>query len=172
MNNSDFLFKELLLEAVIVKRKSQFTIICNINDEIISCHCPTTGRIGNLDISGLPCLLSKSDDPKRKTPYTVEAVSLNLVEEVSKSWIGINQNAVNRYVEHFLLNGGFKNMIEVEQKLLREQFLGSSKLDFLVENTYLEVKTPLQSLQIKYPDYIKTKKTAPFSSTGIRQRFM
>ena len=30
--------------------------------------------------------------------------------------------------------------------------LGNSKLDFLVENTYIEVKTPLQRLQIEY-DY-------------------
>jgi len=29
--------------------------------------------------------------------------------------------------------------------------------------TYLEVKTPLQHLQIKYPDYIKTNKATLFS---------
>ncbi|MDR0249374.1 MAG: DNA/RNA nuclease SfsA [Oscillospiraceae bacterium] len=47
----------------------------------------------------------------------------------------------------------------------REKILGSSKLDFLVGDTYVEVKTPLQSLQLDIPDYVKTKKTAPFSST-------
>lgn len=133
-------------------------MICNINGEIINCHCPTTGRIGNLDVKGLPCLLSKSHDIKRKTPYTVEAVSLNEAYDYNKSWIGINQNAANRYVEHYLVNGGFNDMIAPRNNVLREQFLGISKLDFLAGNTYVEVKTPLQYLQIDYPDYIKTKK--------------
>ncbi|EGT3616365.1 DNA/RNA nuclease SfsA [Clostridium perfringens] len=165
MNKHDFKFEEPLIEGTIVKRKSQFTMICEINGEIYTCHCPTTGRIGNIDVSYRPCLLSKSTDSKRKTPYTVEAISLNLQEESNKSWIGINQNAVNRYVEHYLVNGGFKNMIGKEDKILREQSIGISKLDFRVGNTYIEVKMPLQNLQIDYPDYIKIKKTTPFSST-------
>ncbi|MFL0195855.1 DNA/RNA nuclease SfsA [Clostridium sp. WILCCON 0269] len=165
MKEYDFKFNEFLPEGVIIKRKGQFIMICEINGEINNCHCPTTGRIGNLDVSGLPCLLSKSSDFKRKTPYTVEAVSLNRPEDSNKSWIGINQNAANRYVEHYLVNGGFKDMVGSENEVFREQFLGVSKLDFLVGNTYLEVKTPLQHLQVEYPDYIKTKKVTPFSST-------
>ena len=43
--------------------------------------------------------------------------------------------------------------------------LGVSKLDFLIGNTYLEVKTPLTTLQVKYGSNIKTKPTSPFSST-------
>lgn len=102
---------------------------------------------------------------KRKTPFTVEAVSLNRPEDTDKSWIGINQNAANRYVEHFLTNGGFTDMVGTGNEVHREQFLGISKLDFLVGNTYLEVKTPLQHLQFDIPDYVKTKKQTPFSST-------
>lgn len=165
MRNYDFKFKEPLIEGVIVKRKGQFIMVCEINGEETNCHCPTTGRIGDLDIKGLPCLLSKSDDPKRKTPYTVEAVSLNKPEEQEKSWIGINQNAANRYVEQCLIDGKFKEMVGIPTSVLREQFLGVSKLDFLVDHTYLEVKTPLQHLQIDYPAHIKTKKVAPFSAT-------
>ncbi len=112
-----------------------------------------------------PCLLSFSNDKKRKTPYTVEAVSLNHMEDKNKCWIGINQNAANRYVEHFLISGGFKHMVGVNNVVQREKVLGISKLDFLVGNTYLEVKTPLQSLQIDIPDYVKTKKSTPFQST-------
>lgn len=166
MNKDDFFkFEEPLIEGIIVKRKSQFTMICEIDGETHTCHCPTTGRIGNIEISSRPCLLSKSSDPKRKTPYTVEAISLNLPEDNDKSWIGINQNAVNRYVEHFLVNGGFNDMISSENNVLREQTLGISKLDFLVGDTYIEVKTPLQNIQVDYPNYIKTKKVTPFSST-------
>lgn len=165
MDKKYIIFDSPLIEGVIVKRRGQFIFIVKINDEEVSCHCPTTGRIGNIDVKGRPCLLSKSTDPKRKTPYTVEAVSLNKIEDLKKEWIGINQNAINRYVEHYLLNGGFSNMIGIENQVRRETFLGSSKLDFLVGNTYLEVKTPLQHLQIDIPKHVLTKKSAPFSST-------
>lgn len=164
-NKSAFVFEPRLTEGVIQKRKSQFTMIVNIDGEDISCHCPTTGRVGNIELAGRPCLLSKSVDPTRKTPYTVEAVSLNRPEDTDKSWIGINQNAANRYVEHYLKKGAFSEMIAENGAVQREQILGVSKLDFLVGNTYLEVKTPLQTLQIDIPDYVKTKKITPFSST-------
>ena len=109
--------------------------------------------------------MSKSDDPKRKTPYTVEAVSLDLGKSKEKSWIGINQNAANRYVENALVEGLFFDMVSGYDSVLREQVLGSSKLDFLVGDTYIEVKTPLLSIQLPYPEHIKTKKTGKFSST-------
>jgi sugar fermentation stimulation protein A len=165
MKKTEYAFDVPLIEGIIQTRKSQFTINVEVGGENIPCHCPTTGRIGNIELSGRPCLLSKASDPSRKTPYTVEAVSLNRSEDSKKSWIGINQNAVNRYVEHYLINGGFSDMVEAGGMIQREQFLGLSKLDFLVGNTYLEVKTPLQSLQVEIPDYVKTKKNAPFSST-------
>ncbi|MGB9979722.1 DNA/RNA nuclease SfsA [Methanobacterium sp.] len=154
-----------LIEGIIEKRKSQFTIDVIVDNELVRCHCPTTGRIGNIDLSGIPCLLSKSNDPKRKTPYTVEAVSLDLGKSKEKSWIGINQNAANRYVENALVNGLFSDMISGYDSVLREQVLGVSKLDFLVGHTYIEVKTPLLSIQLPYPEHIKTKKVGKFKST-------
>jgi len=165
MKSTDIIFEKPLVEGIIQKRKSQFTMLVNVKEDICNCHCPTTGRIGNLDVSGLPCLLSKSNDPNRKTAYTVEAVSLNHHDDKDKVWIGINQNAINRYVKHFLANGGFADMVGTGNIIYREQILGISKLDFLVGNTYLEVKTPLQHLQIEYPDYIKTNKATSFNST-------
>ena len=68
-------------------------MLVNYEGESVSCHCPTTGRIGSLDISGRPCLLSRSTDPNRKTPFTVEALSLDRPEDEQKSWIGINMGA-------------------------------------------------------------------------------
>ena len=165
MKKTAFLFDVPLTEGVIQTRKSQFTMLVTINGGEMTCHCPTTGRIGNIELAGRPCLLSKSLDPARKTPFTVEAVSLNRPEDTDKTWIGINQNAANRYVEHYLINGGFSEMIGTGDTIQREQFLGVSKLDFLVGNTYLEVKIPLQSLQLDIPEYVKIKKVMPFSST-------
>lgn len=165
-----FNFTTPLVEGVIERRTSQFVIQVNYNGISYKCHCPTTGRVGTFDICGRPCLLSPSSGSNRKTAFTVEAVSLNKPTDMNKEWIGINQNACNRYVEHFLRNGGFSNMVPDGETILREQTLGNSKLDFLVGNTYLEVKMPLQQLQIEIPKYVTIKKCAPFSSTDRMTR--
>lgn len=158
-------FNPILQEGVILSRKGQFIIFADVNGAEQRCHCPTTGRIGNIEITGRPCLLSKSGDPSRKTQYTVEAISLNHIEDANKSWIGINQNAANRYVEECLKHNMFPQMLNHLQDIRREQFLGKSKLDFLADDTYIEVKTPLQHLQLQIPSYIRTKKMSVFSST-------
>ena len=162
----DFIFDTPLIEGTIQKRPNRFIMQVELDGTIYDCHCPTTGRIGNIVLEGIPCLLSKSAGTARKTPFTVEAISLDLPTTAKKTWIGINQNAANRYVEHYLKNGGFSDMVgKANQEVYREQKIGISKLDFRINNTYLEVKTPLQQLQIDIPSYIKTKKVTPFSST-------
>ena len=90
-----------------------------IDGTVHDCHCPTTGRIGNIVLSNIPCLLSKSDDGSRKTSHTVEAISLDLPSDKNKSWIGINQSAVNRYVEHFLRTGQFSAMVGNGETVMR-----------------------------------------------------
>ncbi len=160
-----------LIEGIIVRRDNRFIMSVNLEGEIIRCHSPVTGRIGTIDVVGRPCLLSFSNNPNRATKYTVEAISLNKPTDKQKTWIGINQNAANKYVEYFLKNNAFDRMIATDESnlILREQILGKSKLDFLVGNTYLEVKTPLMDIQLQIPNYVKYKKVAPLASTD---RFM
>jgi sugar fermentation stimulation protein A len=107
----------------------------------LRCHCPTTGRLGDLDLVGLPCLYSSSDNGRRKTAHTVEAIA---VSGTGGSWTEINQTAANRYVEFFLRNGALSRMATGE--LRREVPLGKSRIDFVVGETYVEVKTPLITL--------------------------
>lgn len=53
---------------------------------------------------------SSHTSPPRKTQFTVEAVSLDDPSQPIKTWIGVNQTAANRYVEHFLRTGQFSRM--------------------------------------------------------------
>lgn len=140
----DFKFDPPLAEAVIVRRRSQFTMTVLLDGQELAFRCPTTGRIGNLDVSGRPCLVSLARGGGRKTAGTVEAVSLARPEDADKSWIGINQNAANRYVEHYLRNGGFADIVGTGHgdDVRREVFLGESKLDFLVGDVFLEETPP------------------------------
>lgn len=58
----------------------------------VKCHCPTTGGIGDVDTKNIAGLVSKSEDAKRKFPYTVEAVSCDKrftnISSHSKNHIG------------------------------------------------------------------------------------
>lgn len=47
----------------------------------------------------------------------------------------------------------------------REAHWGNSKLDFCIDNVYLEVKTPFTTLHMKYGSNIKCKSISPFSAT-------
>ncbi len=104
----------------------------------LRCHCPTTGRLGDLKLAGLPCLYSTSTSKSRKTGYTVEAISTS---PSGRGWVGINQTAANRYFEFFLRNGALRRL--ATGRVQREIRLGRSRIDFLVGNDYIEVKTPL-----------------------------
>lgn len=159
-------FPEPLTPAIIVRRPNRFVIDVEIAGTVVGCHCPTTGRIGNLVLDGLPCLLSRSHSSSRKTPYTVEAISVDPpAAPATLTWIGINQNAANRYVEHALRSQLLPGIVTADT-IAREQVLGGSRLDFLVNNdTYLEVKTPLDNLQITLGDQIRTRPHTPFDST-------
>ena len=138
-------FPQKLEEGLILSRPNRFIIEVKLKNKIFKCHCPSTGRIGNLEFKNIPCLLSKTENPERKTPYTVEAISLNNLKTKKKKWIGINQTKINHYVEFFLKNKQFKKITST-QEIKREVKFGDSRIDFKIGEDFLEVKMPLISL--------------------------
>lgn len=152
-------FDSPLKEALILSRPNRFIMIVNVDGSVEKCHCPATGRIGGINFENIPCLLSEGKGIERKTKYTVEAISLDLPETKDKKWIGINQTAANRYIEFFLKTGNLSKIVGNEKDVKREVRLGKSRIDFLVGNKYLEVKTPLTTLpsreHLKYANHTK-----------------
>ena len=136
-----FRFPHPLKQGRIVSRPNRFIMIVREGKRTLRCHCPTTGRLGDLKLSGLPCLYSTSRSKSRKTSHTVEAIS---PFPLGGRWIGINQTASNRYFEFFLRLGLLKRL--ADGPVQREVRLGKSRIDFLVGNAYVEVKTPLTTL--------------------------
>ncbi len=125
-----------------------------VDGTICRCHCPVTGRIGSITFENIPCLLSRGVEG-RKTPFTVEAISLDPPGSGKKRWIGINQGRVNDYVAFFLRENAFKKMFPSVETLDREVKLGNSRIDFRVNGRdYLEVKTPLKDIPCEgHPNY-------------------
>ncbi|GAA5414943.1 DNA/RNA nuclease SfsA [Ureaplasma ceti] len=135
-------FDEPLTEGLIIDRPNRFIMKVAINNKIEYCHCPATSRIGDIIFDKIPCLLSKNNDWSRRTVYSVEAISL----DNKKTWIGINQTKSNNFIDYFLRVGSLKKIFQRVNDLEREVFYIDSKLDFFVNQCFLEVKSPLTTI--------------------------
>jgi len=139
-------FNKPLIEGIITSRPNRFLMNVNINNITNLCHCPSTGRIGNIIFKDIPCLLSKSENKLRKTKYTVEAISLDPISKKYKSWIGINQSKANKYIKYFFENNLLPKIIKKPINIRSEVKVGNSRIDLLIDNKYIEIKTPLINL--------------------------
>jgi len=163
VNNIVHKFAEPLTEAIIVERPNRFIIMAELDGKTHRLHCPTTGKVGNFKMDGRPCLIEFAKDSKtRKTAGTVQAISLNEPDDAEKNWLGINQNASNRYVESAIRLGKLSAHIpgifsQEITEIKREPKIENGKLDFLLnQNHYIEIKTPLNRLQLEVPEHIET----------------
>lgn len=50
-----YLFEKPLIRGTLLKRKSQFTALIDIDGEELIAHIPTTNRIGDVENKNLPC---------------------------------------------------------------------------------------------------------------------
>lgn len=163
---SMYKFDSPLTKAIMVKRNSQFTATVLLNGETVIAHIPTTNRIGDVENKNLPCLLSYHPEESRKLHYGIEAVLLS----DDDNWVGINQILSNRIVEYLFKTHQLDNIVADYDDIHREVKLGHSKLDFKIGDTYLEVKTPLTTINVEYGANIKVLPPKPFSSTARMQK--
>jgi sugar fermentation stimulation protein A len=167
MSTERYTFKEALVEGSIISRPNRFIMNVLIDGEVRRCHCPTTGRIGDITFRDVPCLVEKSKDSDRSTWGTVEALSLDPSESAERSWIGIDQGRANDYVSFFIGSGQMGRMLETPKTVRREVKMGASRIDFLIDGEIIvEVKTPLHMLKVKgHPDHSSTKGFTSFERT-------
>lgn len=141
MNNCKITFDKPLLHATIKSRINRFIFIVDYNGLEVEAHCPSGGTIAGIPrklMTQLPCLLSDhGDNTTRRTRYTVEAISL----DNGHTYMGINQTASNHYVHQFLQDEDVQSVLSINGPVAREKKLGNSRIDFKVNDTYIEVKT-------------------------------
>lgn len=141
MNTLRLYFDKPLLHATIKSRINRFIFIVDYNGLEVEAHCPSGGTIAGIprkDFKSIKCLISDhGDNTTRRTRYTVEAISL----DNGHTYMGINQTASNHYVHQFLQNEDVQSVLNINGPVAREKKLGNSRIDFKVDDTYIEVKT-------------------------------
>ena len=134
-------FDKPLIDGLIISRPNRFIFNVQIDDQIVEAHCPSGGTIAGLsrkNMQNLKCYLSDhGENTGRRTRYTVEAISL----DDGVSYMGINQTRSNKYVEHFLTDTKVREILSISDQITREKKLRSSRIDFKVDDCYIEVKT-------------------------------
>ena len=155
MENIRFYFDKPLIRAIIESRINRFIFIVNLNGTKVEAHCPVGGTIAGIprkEFRNIPCLMSdNSDNPNRRTRYTVEAISL----DNGLTYAGINQVKSNNFVNHFLQDEAIQNTLNIKGPITREKRLGKSRIDFKSSDGYIEVKTMVAEYYAEASDHLR-----------------
>ena len=85
-----------LTEAMLLKRYKRFLADVDLNGDVFTAHVPNTGSMTSCWEPNWKCALSKSDNPDRKMPWTLE------LTHNGETWIGVNTANANKLVKKWL----------------------------------------------------------------------
>jgi len=141
------------LEGLFVERPNRFIVIAETSAGLIRAHCPNPGRLIEILTPGRKLILQKSDNPVRKTPYSLVAAYYK------NKIIPLNSVMANKAALQLVIPKIFPNAY----KITPEQTFGKSRFDFLIQEknkrTYLEVKacTLVEEGRAMFPDAPTTR---------------
>ena len=125
--------------AVLLKRYKRFLADAPLaGGQTLTVPCPNSAPIRGCSTPGSPVVISRSDNPARKYPWTLEMVQEDGV------WIGVHTGRTNTLVREGLENGvidDFGRILTITPEVVVS---ARSRLDFLIETdrgrVYVEVK--------------------------------
>ena len=91
-------FTNSLIKGKLIRRYKRFFTDIEVNNKIVTAHCPNTGSMKGLLNEGNTVWITEHNDPNRKLKFTLEMI------KVSNRIIGVNTHRANRIVEHALNN--------------------------------------------------------------------
>ncbi len=153
-------FSEPLNQGILIKRYKRFLADIALPDgSKITVHCPNSGSMRTCSEPGSPVCYSRSDNPKRKYPHTLELV------HNGKTWIGVNTSRTNRIVAEAIENKQIKELHQFESLRREVKTSADSRLDLLLEGggkqTYIEVKncSLVENGRALFPDAVTARGT-------------
>lgn len=125
--------------AEFIARPNRFIAQCRLGEEEIRCHVPNTGRCRELLLPGAAAVVERSQNPGRKTGWTLVAV------RKGEMLVNLDSQAPNRVVEEALRAGRLDGALGGPvQEVRREVRAGESRLDFTARaagrTVYVEIK--------------------------------
>jgi len=139
-------FKTPLIKATLLKRYKRFLADCVLHSgEIITAHCPNSGRMIGLDMEGLTVWLSPKDG---KLKYGMEFVDLG-----QGNLVGINTMHPNKIVEEALHAKEIEEFSDYSGIRREVKYGTNSRVDFLLtENNLPSVYLEIKNVHLKRAD--------------------
>lgn len=143
-----------IVKAKFIERPNRFIAYCEVDGNIEKVHVKNTGRCRELLIPECTVYLEESDNPNRKTKYSLISV------EKGKRIINMDSQVPNKVVYEGLKNNKIKLPgISEEITLIKpEKTYGNSRFDIYLEagnkKAFIEVKgvTLEEDNIVKFPD--------------------
>ena len=127
-------FTNSLIKGKFIKRYKRFFADIEVNNKILTAHCPNTGSMMGMLDKNNEAWLSHHNDPKRKLKYTLEMIKVN------KKNVGVNTHRANRIVEHALENKLINEFKSIKNIKAEFKYSDDTRFDFLCDKKILEVK--------------------------------
>ncbi|MEB3828812.1 DNA/RNA nuclease SfsA [Phormidium sp. CCY1219] len=163
---TDFIYRYPSLQSGrLIKRYKRFLADIELETgETITAHCANPGKMRGLSEPGYRVMVSRSDNPKRKLPYSLELVE---AQDNEPTWVGVNTNLPNQAIKLALEARSLPGLGEYDS-ISPEVVYGrdkKSRVDFLLNKNgenppiYVEVKnvTWAEGRKALFPDAVTTR---------------
>ena len=134
-------YQQPLVRGTLIRRYKRFLAdVIFPGGEEVTVHCPNTGSMRNCIVDDSECWLSRSDNPKRKYPYTWE-----LATTPSGALASVNTQKANALVLEGIENGVISELQGYDEVFTERPYgQEKSRIDVLLkkpgQDCYVEVK--------------------------------
>ncbi len=154
------LFDQQLTPAILLRRYKRFLADVELADSRhLTVHCPNSGSMLGCSEPQSPVMISRSGNPGRKYPHTLEMV------QVGSVWVGVNTALTNKLVREALENGVIQEFGRPDAVRQEVKTSANTRLDFLLEHdgerVYMEVKncSLAEDRTAMFPDAVTVRGT-------------
>lgn len=130
-------------KAQFISRPNRFIAHATLNGEEVIAHVKNTGRCKELLLPGATVYLEPSDNPNRKTRFSLIAV------EKGELLVNIDSQAPNQVVENHLQQHGILEGLPAVTDYRREYTHGNSRLDFLLQTKQGEMLVEVKGVTLE-----------------------